>query len=182
MISYGPRRVPGVSDTQDRVIIRRRLGVGTLDSIWCPFAAGTTTAAKGGRLFRSLYRERAHFLRDPGIPSLRLGKQWRIHRRREKILQPVIRMLRRIRELLKEPYAEHERLKKAGTIEPWVFFRMVAKRRRGKKEPTPITTFTSPRSTPVWRRAAAARGASRTTCDGPRCGTWCAPVSQSAWR
>ena len=36
---------------------------------------------------------------------------------------------------------EHERLKKQGVVVPWVFYRMVAEGRRGKKKPQPITSF-----------------------------------------
>src|SRR5437667_1295810 len=46
-----------------------------------------------------------------------------------------------LRTLLEAQHAEHERLKKQGTVVPWVFYRMVADGRRGKKKPQPITSF-----------------------------------------
>jgi integrase len=46
-----------------------------------------------------------------------------------------------LRTLLKAQHAEHERLKKAGQMESWVFFRMVAERRRGPKKPQPILSL-----------------------------------------
>ncbi len=47
-----------------------------------------------------------------------------------------------LRTLLETQHAEHKQLKLAGKIEPWVFFRMVAKGRRGPKAPAPIKTLT----------------------------------------
>jgi hypothetical protein len=47
---------------------------------------------------------------------------------------------------------EHERLKKAGQVEPWVFFRMVAEGRRGPKKPQPIKAFDK-----AWKAACLAR-------------------------
>jgi hypothetical protein len=44
-----------------------------------------------------------------------------------------------LRVLLKKQDEERERLKKAGTIVPNVFFRMVAKGRRGPKSPRAST-------------------------------------------
>ena len=49
--------------------------------------------------------------------------------------------------------AEHVRLKKAGQIEPWVFFRMIAKGRSGKKEAQPIRAFSK-----AWAAACTAAG------------------------
>ena len=46
-----------------------------------------------------------------------------------------------LRTLLEAQHVEHERLKKQGVVVPWVFFRMVAEGRRGKKKPQPITSF-----------------------------------------
>ena len=46
-----------------------------------------------------------------------------------------------LRALLKSRYAEHLRLKLSGQIVPWVFFRMVATKRRGPKEPRRIRGF-----------------------------------------
>lgn len=58
-----------------------------------------------------------------------------------------------LRALLTAQYAEHERLKKAGQIEPWVFFRMVADYRRGPKKPLPIVSFFK-----AWKKACTAAG------------------------
>jgi integrase len=55
-------------------------------------------------------------------------------------------MTENLRAVLEAQHAKHERLKKAGQIERWVFFRMVD--HRGKPEPKPITSFTK-----VWRSA-----------------------------
>jgi integrase len=46
-----------------------------------------------------------------------------------------------LRTLLSEQHAEHERLTRAGQLEPWVFFRMVANGRRGPKRPQPIKSL-----------------------------------------
>jgi integrase len=48
---------------------------------------------------------------------------------------------RDLRALLEGQLADHERLKKQGTVVPWVFYRMVAKGRRGKKSPRPIISY-----------------------------------------
>jgi integrase len=64
---------------------------------------------------------------DPGTTKNREGR--------------VFPMTDDLRALLEEQYAEHVRLKKAGQIVPWVFFRMVAKGRGGEKEPRPICAF-----------------------------------------
>ena len=50
-------------------------------------------------------------------------------------------------------HAEHQRLKLAGQIKPWVFFRMVAEGRGGARQPKPITAFTK-----AWKSACAAAG------------------------
>lgn len=46
-----------------------------------------------------------------------------------------------LRALLEMRHAEHQRLKLKGQIVPWVFFRMVATKRGGPKEPHPIRAF-----------------------------------------
>ena len=46
-------------------------------------------------------------------------------------------MTTELRRLLEARYAEHLRLKQAGVIVPWVFFRMVAEGRGGEKKPQP---------------------------------------------
>jgi integrase len=58
-----------------------------------------------------------------------------------------------LRALLKRQDEERERLKKAGTIVANVFFRMVAKGRRGPKSPRAIAAFTK-----AWRTACIAAG------------------------
>jgi integrase len=58
-----------------------------------------------------------------------------------------------LRNLLKEREAERDRLKKTGTIVSHVFFRMVAKGRRGPKSPRPIVAFTK-----AWASACIAAG------------------------
>jgi integrase len=75
-----------------------------------------------------------------------------------------------LRTLLETQYAEHLRLKKAGQIEPWVFFRLVADKRGGQKHPKPITRFNKrgrpPRSQP------AVRVGFPMICDAVRFATW----------
>jgi integrase len=56
--------------------------------------------------------------------------------------------------VLKARYAEHLRLKQAGQIVPWVFFRMVAKERGGAKEPKRILRYNK-----AWKAACVAAGA-----------------------
>ena len=58
-----------------------------------------------------------------------------------------------LRELLETQREAHERLKAAGVICPWVFFRLVAKGRGGTKYPKPITAFVK-----VWKAACVAAG------------------------
>ena len=58
-----------------------------------------------------------------------------------------------LRRLLEGQYAEHLKLRKAGKVEPWVFFRMVADKRGGEKHPRPILAFTK-----AWRLACIAAG------------------------
>lgn len=58
-----------------------------------------------------------------------------------------------LRTLLEVQHAEHLRQKKAGKIEPWVFFRMIARGRGGQKEPTPIRAFAK-----AWKSACASAG------------------------
>ena len=88
-----------------------------------------------------------------------------------------------LRELLEGQRAEHDKLKKAGTIEPWVFFQLRGKRgsrtaRRASQKARPIGT-SKRRGT---RRVAppAARAGSCTTSAGPRCAISCAPAFPSA--
>jgi integrase len=59
----------------------------------------------------------------------------------------------RLRALLQAQHAEHERLRKDGQMEPWVFFRMVAEGRRGPKKPQPILALTK-----AWKAACLAAG------------------------
>jgi integrase len=47
-----------------------------------------------------------------------------------------------LRRLLERQHEAHLQLKKAGKIEPWVFWRMVAEGRRGPLKPKPIRAFT----------------------------------------
>jgi len=65
----------------------------------------------------------------------------------------VFPMTEDLRRLLNAQHAEHDRLKKAGLIEPWVFFRMVAEGRGGPKKPRPIVAFTK-----AWKAACIAAG------------------------
>jgi len=58
-----------------------------------------------------------------------------------------------LRRLLEAQRAEADALKERGTLVPWVFWRMVAKGRRGPKAPRPIKAFTV-----AWRRACRAAG------------------------
>jgi integrase len=58
-----------------------------------------------------------------------------------------------LREVLTDQWAEHERVKKLGHVEPWVFFRMVADERGGEKKPRPILKFNK-----AWRNACVAAG------------------------
>src|SRR5262249_25460457 len=58
-----------------------------------------------------------------------------------------------LRALLDTQREQHDALKQRGTITPWVFFRMVAKGRRGPKEPRPIVAFTK-----AWKAACRAAG------------------------
>lgn len=53
----------------------------------------------------------------------------------------VFMLNRELRELLERRDAERDALKKRGIIVPWVFWRMVAKGRGGKKYPKRIVTF-----------------------------------------
>jgi integrase len=60
---------------------------------------------------------------------------------------------RELRRVLETQHAEHLKLKKAGTIEPWVFWRMVADGRGGPKKPRPIIAFGK-----AWKNACRAAG------------------------
>jgi integrase len=58
-----------------------------------------------------------------------------------------------LRKLLEAQHVKHEKLKKAGHITPWVFFRMLAEERGGEKKPKPIGSFKR-----AWRLACSAAG------------------------
>ena len=58
-----------------------------------------------------------------------------------------------LRALLETQHVEHVRLKKAGQIVPWVFFRMVANGRGGEKQLKPIRAFNK-----AWKAACVAAG------------------------
>jgi len=68
-------------------------------------------------------------------------------------MEPCLRNVNDLRALLQTQYAEHERLKKEGILEPWVFFRMVAEGRGGELNPRPIVAFTK-----AWKNACRAAG------------------------
>jgi integrase len=55
--------------------------------------------------------------------------------------------------MLKTQHVRHLALKKAGQFEPWVFWRMVAKKRGGPKRPLPILSFSK-----AWHAACVAAG------------------------
>lgn len=65
----------------------------------------------------------------------------------------VFPMTAALRAVLKAQHAEHERLKKAGQLEPWVFWRMVAEERGGQKKPKPIKSLNK-----AWKIACRAAG------------------------
>ena len=58
-----------------------------------------------------------------------------------------------LRALLEARYLEHQKLRLRGQIVPWVFFRMVAVKRRGPKEPRQIRAFAK-----AWASACARAG------------------------
>ena len=58
-----------------------------------------------------------------------------------------------LRALLETQHAEHVRLKKAGHIVPWVFVRLVAETRGGRKLPRRIVSFNK-----AWKAATIAAG------------------------
>jgi integrase len=58
-----------------------------------------------------------------------------------------------LRTLLQAQHKEHERLKQAGSICPYVFFRLVAEGRGGKKQPKAILAFNK-----AWAAACRAAG------------------------
>jgi integrase len=58
-----------------------------------------------------------------------------------------------LRAVLLAQHAEHQRLKLAGQIEPWVFFRMVAEGRGGEKKPQRIISLNK-----AWKAACRAAG------------------------
>ncbi len=65
----------------------------------------------------------------------------------------VFPMTAELRRVLKAQEAERDRLKKSGTIVPWVFFREVAEGRGGPKKPCPILAFDK-----SWQSACRAAG------------------------
>jgi integrase len=65
----------------------------------------------------------------------------------------VFHMTDDLRAILKDQHTAHKKLKEAGQIEPWVFWRMVAEERGGKKKPQPIIKFNK-----VWDIACRAAG------------------------
>jgi integrase len=58
-----------------------------------------------------------------------------------------------LRALLEAQHAEHEQLKKAGHLFPFVFFRLVADERGGEKKPRQVKAFTK-----AWKNACRAAG------------------------
>jgi integrase len=76
---------------------------------------------------------------DPGTTKNRDGRVF-----------PLTRELRRV---LEARHTEHLRLKEAGVIVPWVFFREVADGRGGDKKPRPILRFNK-----AWKSACKAAG------------------------
>jgi integrase len=65
----------------------------------------------------------------------------------------VFPMTAELRRVLEAQHAEHLRLKQAGVIVPWVFFRMVAEGRGGDKKPQPVVRFNK-----AWKSACKAAG------------------------
>ena len=65
----------------------------------------------------------------------------------------VFPMTNALRALLEAQHAEHLRLKQAGKVIPWVFFRMIARGRGGEKDTKPIRTFGK-----AWKTACVAAG------------------------
>lgn len=65
----------------------------------------------------------------------------------------VFPMTAALRAVLQERWAEHDRLRRAGQIVPWVFFREVAAGRGGEKTARPIIAFTK-----AWQTACRAAG------------------------
>ena len=65
----------------------------------------------------------------------------------------IIKMTDDLRALLTAQYAEHDRVKKAGNICPFVFFREVADERGGEKKPRQVKAFTK-----SWKIACQAAG------------------------
>lgn len=76
---------------------------------------------------------------DPGTTKNRDGR--------------VFPFTKELRDVLEAQRAAHDRLKKAGIVAPWVFFRMVAKGRGGKRRPKPIRRFNK-----AWKLACVAAG------------------------
>jgi len=65
----------------------------------------------------------------------------------------VFPMTTELRALLEAQDAERDKLKMAGHIKPWVFWRMVAEERGGEKKPQPVVSFGK-----VWKSACKAAG------------------------
>jgi integrase len=65
----------------------------------------------------------------------------------------VFKLTSELRRVLEKQKAEHDRLKKAGKLCPWVFFRMVAEKRGGEKQPQRIIAFNK-----AWANACVAVG------------------------
>jgi integrase len=93
------------------------------------------------------------FLTGWRIKSEVLSRQWRhIDFKRGTVrLEPgeakndeprEIFMTKRLREILEAQKTRVDDLKAKGVIVPWVFFRMVAEKRKGPKKPKPITSLT----------------------------------------
>ena len=85
-----------------------------------------------------------------------------------------------LRTLLQAQHAEHERLKKAGHIVPWVFWRMVAEDAAARRNRSRSSLQQGVEGRRVARPAVPV--ASRTTCGGRPSGTWCGRASPSASR
>ena len=113
------------------------------------------------------------------------GSPTRIQARRRTMRAECFPFTVELRELLDAQHAEHEQLKKAGVIEPWVFWEMRGKSgsrtdRRATQRPRRDREL--PKEVASTRAALlAARDASRTTLGGRRCGISCAPAFPSAW-
>lgn len=63
----------------------------------------------------------------------------------------VLPMTAELKRVLLARHAEHLRLKRAGVIVPWVFFREITEGRGGERKPQPIVSFTK-----AWKSACTA--------------------------